>query len=135
MTAKIFTDGSSFGNPGPAGAGVVIASDQVVEISEPVGITTNNEAEYKALILALQRARQMNIQEVEVFTDAELLVNQINGIYKVKNSKLFPLYKTVVALLGKFKSFQIHHIPREKNSKADYLAKQAAGRSAILFRK
>jgi len=135
MTTKIFTDGSSFGNPGPAGAGVVIVSDQIVEVSEPLGITTNNEAEYRALILALQKAHQMNIHEIEVFTDSELIVHQISGIYKVKNSKLFPLYKTAADLLGKFKSFQIYHINREKNSRADYLAKQAAGRSAIFFRK
>ncbi|HHN65147.1 MAG TPA: ribonuclease HI family protein [Nitrospirae bacterium] len=124
--ALIYTDGASSGNPGPAGIGVVIEIDgQKKTLSEYIGETTNNVAEYTALVRALQLAHQRRVGSVEVFTDSELLVKQLNGQYRVRNEGLLPLYRKVTSLLKSFKSSKITHIPREQNREADRLSKDA----------
>jgi ribonuclease HI len=125
--AVIFSDGASSGNPGPSGIGVVIKmGDREHEISEHIGLATNNVAEYKALIAALKKAISMNVEDVIVNLDSELIVRQINGNYRVKNKGLLPLFAEVIHLLKQFKCYNIYHIPREENKEADLLAKKAS---------
>lgn len=127
MKAQLYCDGASRGNPGDAGIGCLIVLDNKrIEISEYIGKTTNNVAEYTALIKGLQEALKHEVEEIEIFSDSELLVYQINGVYKVRNKKLIPLYEKVKELLNKFKKYQIAHIYREENSVADRLAKEAS---------
>lgn len=125
-TVKIFSDGASSGNPGPAAIGVVITDGKrEIEISRPIGRATNNIAEYKALIAGLEIARDLNADAVEIYADSELLVKQVKGLYKVKDIKLLGLWRMVNKLLSFFKTYSITHIPREQNKKADRLARQA----------
>ncbi len=119
-------DGASSGNPGAAGIGVVIQTDSsTFEISEYIGIATNNIAEYSALIKGLSKAKELGIDELEIFLDSELIVKQINGSYKVKNEKLKSFHEKAVKLLGSFQNYSIKHVPREQNKEADKLAKEA----------
>jgi ribonuclease HI len=126
-TAKLYSDGASSGNPGKAGAGFVIFSDgrKIFENKIYLGIKTNNEAEYIAAIKCLESARKMDFQKITLFSDSQLLVNQITGRYKVKNRRLKILHEKVILLLGQFNQWDIVHIYREKNKIADRLAKQA----------
>jgi ribonuclease HI len=126
--ALIFTDGGAEPNPGPGGIGVVIRDRQgetVTTISRSVGRVTNNQAEYMAVITALEKALSLGFDEVEMRADSELIVRQINGRYKVRNSNLKPLYQKVVQLKGQLNSFTITHIPRNLNKEADRLAGEA----------
>ncbi len=126
MKGMLFTDGASSGNPGEAGIGVILTTkDRRVEISEYIGNTTNNVAEYMALIRGLEKAKKLGIEKVDIFLDSELLVKQINGEYNVKNESLRSLYGKAISLLKSFCSYSIKHIPREKNAEADKLAKSA----------
>jgi ribonuclease HI len=125
---EIFTDGSSLGNPGNAGAGIVIYKNKKVIAEESIylGSLTNNFAEYAALILALQRALQFAERPVYVYMDSELVAKQVQGAYKVKDKILYPLNiiaKNLVAIIDDCKIF---HKPREENKRADSLAKKAA---------
>jgi ribonuclease HI len=124
MTIQIFTDGAARGNPGPAGIGIVIRNEKEVllEVSDYIGKTTNNVAEYMALIRGLEEAIDLGEKNVEVFCDSELMVKQINGEYRVKNEGLIPLYNQVKSLIKQFKHFSINHTPREENKLADKLA-------------
>lgn len=127
-TIVIKTDGAARGNPGPAGIGAVIydASGQVLEeAAEYIGEATNNVAEYGALILGLQVASKFTAGEVKVYLDSELLVNQLNGVYKVKNAALKALYAQAQGLLCQYKQAYVGHVPREKNREADRLANEA----------
>lgn len=125
-TLKVFTDGASRGNPGPAGIGVVIIDgNKKIEISQLIGITTNNVAEYKAVIAALKKAIELQGDSVELYSDSELLVRQLNGIYKVRDKALLRLWQEIKALLKKFKTCTITHIPRQENYLADKLAREA----------
>jgi len=127
--AIIFSDGASSGNPGPAGIGVVvIIGDKKIVLSEPIGNATNNVAEYRALIRGLETALKQRADAVNIRLDSELIVRQLNGLYRVKNEGLIPLYRKVCALLKKFGSYNITHIPRTENSEADSLAKKAVQR-------
>ena len=94
-------------------------------ISKRIGITTNNVAEYKALIAALQQAKKIGGTEVEIRADSELMIRQLNGRYKIKSEGLKPLYLEVVKLLGQFETVSLKHIPRELNTEADKLANNA----------
>jgi len=125
--AIIYTDGGSRGNPGPAGIGAVITKDgqSVASISEFLGVTTNNVAEYTALIKALEKSLECGIEKVEVRTDSELMVRQMKGEYRVKNEGLKPLFLKAQALKNRFASFAIVHVRREYNKEADRLANQA----------
>ncbi|MBU1179934.1 ribonuclease HI family protein [Patescibacteria group bacterium] len=117
----IFTDGGARGNPGPAGIGVVIKENgkTVKEYGEYIGKATNNQAEYRALISALETAKEMGAEEVNIFMDSELIVKQVKGEYKVKHPGLAPLFLKLYNLRIGFKRFSITHIRREKNKEAD----------------
>jgi ribonuclease HI len=125
---KAYIDGASRGNPGKAGAGVVIYDEKgevLEEESVYLGETTNNVAEYRALLLAIQMAERRGAQELQVYSDSELVVRQVTGRYRVKSSALLDLYKEVKKRSLKLKRFDIRHIPREENRIADSLANQA----------
>jgi ribonuclease HI len=124
----LYVDGSCKGNPGEGGAGVVIKDEQertVSHIKRYLGSVTNNIAEYQALILGLQEAKQLGSQEVMIYLDSELVVNQINGVYRVRDSTLKILEGEVRGLLKHFTRWVIRHIPREENREADRLAREA----------
>ena len=126
-TPVLRTDGGSRGNPGPAGAGFVIERDGVIvcEAGYFLGDATNNVAEYSALIWGLQNVLALGSDTVAVRADSELLVRQINGRYRVKNEGLKPLFLEALALLKRFRAFEVAHVRREENSEADRLANQA----------
>jgi ribonuclease HI len=124
----IYTDGAARGNPGPAAIGVVLKDDKgnvVGTISRRLSPTTNNQAEYQAIIAGLEKAIGLGVKSVLVKSDSELVVNQINGRFKIKNTALRPLYQKVVQLTGSLKNFSITYIPREQNRQADALANKA----------
>lgn len=124
---ELFTDGASQGNPGEAGIGVVVChnGEVIKNISQSIGVATNNVAEYYALIYGLQEALIMRAGEVIVNTDSELLARQLNRTYKVKNAILKPLFSQIQHLLSGFAAAKINHIPRQLNRGADKLASQA----------
>lgn len=130
--ANLYTDGGSRGNPGPSGVGIVLTTTNnktIAEVSVFLGTTTNNAAEYMALIYGLQLAQQHGISRIHIFTDSMLIVKHITGEYKVRNSRLEPLYNRVQKLLNLFgDSYTINHIERAKNSRADKLANIAIDR-------
>jgi ribonuclease HI len=132
---NIFIDGASRGNPGKSGIGIVIKDQNnqtLKEIKKYFPKLTNNQAEYKSLILSLDYLTSNNINKaVRFFTDSQLLANQINGIWKVKHPDIALLFKEAKALLGKLDSFEISYIPREKNKEADRLANQAIDEYSI----
>lgn len=121
---EIYIDGACSGNPGLAGIGVLIKKDQKVikEISKPIGEATNNIAEYSALIYALQEAAVLQAKDIRIYTDSELVFNQVNGQYKVKNQNLKFLFDQVQLLIKGFERVEIKHVLREKNKDADQLA-------------
>lgn len=124
----IYIDGASRGNPGPAGIGIAIrgAQDELLaEESVFIGVTTNNVAEYSALLLGLKKGREMGATRIRILTDSELLFRQMKGLYRVRNSKLIPLFLEAIHLVQEFADFEIQHIPREKNKEADLLANRA----------
>ena len=123
-----YIDGSSLGNPGDAGVGVVIAQGDhtLKNISAYIGCQTNNVAEYTALIYALEEALVMKARQIRVFTDSELLHRQMTGRYKIKNEALKVLFGQAARLKDGFKTCVFEHIPREKNKGADKLARLAA---------
>jgi ribonuclease HI len=123
----IYIDGASKGNPGPSGIGVVICQDSqtIKNISSFIGDTTNNVAEYTALIYALQEALILKAEAIKINTDSQLLYRQLNRIYKVKNSNILVLFNQALHLLSGFKQVSINNIPRRNNKGADKLATQA----------
>jgi ribonuclease HI len=124
----IHTDGAARGNPGPAAIGVIIKDENsnfLARISRCIGVTTNNQAEYQAIIAGLEKANSLSARHVILKSDSELVVNQINGQYKIKNTGLRALYNRVVQLIGSLESFSISYIPREQNAGADALANEA----------
>jgi len=128
MNFKIWTDGGSRGNPGPCGAGGLIKDSTgvvVAEVSEYLGIQTNNYAEYKALLLTLNRAVQLQIKNVIVYSDSKLVVEQMKGKWKVKNENIIPLHKEVSNIISYFDLIEFIHIPRRFNKEADALANKA----------
>jgi probable phosphoglycerate mutase len=129
----INVDGGARGNPGPAGYGAYVrdaAGNTVAELSEFIGIATNNVAEYRGLLAGLEYAREHQAHEVKVYSDSELIVKQMHGEYKVKSPDLKPLYEQVRRLASDLAKFSIHHVPRERNADADRLANQAMDRGA-----
>jgi probable phosphoglycerate mutase len=123
-----YIDGGSRGNPGVAGYGVSVQGENgesLASLSQPLGIRTNNFAEYSALTGALRYALENRYEGLRVYADSELMVRQINGVYKVKSPDLQPLFTEAKALISKLKSFSIHHVPREQNREADRLANLA----------
>lgn len=129
----IHTDGGARGNPGPAGIGAIARDEKgqiVFEISEYIGETTNNQAEYKALEAAVKKARELKAEELEFYLDSELVVKQLNREYKVKNKDLAPLFVSIYNNTLSFKKVTFRHIPRELNKDADRLANEAMDRHA-----
>jgi len=127
---KIYTDGGARGNPGPAACGAVIKNEKeeiILEASKFIGIATNNQAEYKALILALEEVQNIFTKEkpgekhIECHLDSELVVKQLNREYKIKNEGLKPLFARARDLISSFDSVKFTYIPREKNKLADKL--------------
>ncbi len=124
----IYTDGAARGNPGPAGIGVILEQNDgspVAEISDFFGITTNNHAEYLALLAGLKKAVELGAKTVMVKSDSELLVRQLQGIYRVRNERLRRLFDSCRSYIEKFSRFEIIHIPRSENKRADALANRA----------
>lgn len=119
---KLFGDGGSRGNPGPSASGFVVLDMEdnvLVDQGVYLGVTTNNQAEYTALRLGLEECLKMGVQEVEIYMDSLLVVNQINGIFKVKNRDLWPIHDAIKQLMKKFREVHISHVPREFNKLAD----------------
>jgi ribonuclease HI len=132
---SVYVDGASRGNPGRAGAGAVIkdADGKVIKrMKKGLGITTNNMAEYRALIMGLEEAKRLGLDRVKVFADSELVVKQIKGEYRVKNETLRPLYSEALDLADGFEGFNISYITRDKNAEADRLANMAIDRGEEL---
>jgi ribonuclease HI len=124
----INTDGASRNNPGPAAIGVVIRDERgktLIRISQSIGIATNNQAEYHAIIAALEKALELQASSVLLQADSELVVKQMNGGYRVKNADLKLLHAEAIALSRHFSTFNIKYIPREENVEADKLANRA----------
>jgi ribonuclease HI len=124
----IYTDGASSGNPGPAAIGAVIQDGRgrvISRLSRRIGRATNNQAEYQAIITALEEAVRLGAGEVDIKSDSELVVKQLKSRYRVKKATLRPLYLKVVQLIGLLEAFSITHIPREQNREADRLASRA----------
>lgn len=124
----IFTDGTSLHNPGPSAIGAIIKDPPgqiIARISRGIGHATNNQAEYQAVIAALEEAIRLGARQVRLNSDSELIVRQLQGKYRVKNTALKPLYQRVKQLLSRLESFTINHIPREQNKEADSLANAA----------
>ncbi len=124
----IFCDGGSRGNPGPAGLGAVIYDDKkniLAELYEYLGETTNNQAEYRAVLAAIKKAKELNGQELDFYLDSELIVKQMSGEYRVKNKDLLPIFMEIRKYSLEFKSVHFSHVPREQNTEADALANRA----------
>lgn len=127
-SCKIFVDGASRGNPGKASIGVsIVGTDgqEVGKISQKIGTTTNNVAEYSALIAGLRYAVDHRFSAVSVYSDSQLMVRQILGQYKVKDANLKKLWDEAKGMIQGLPSFSIHHVPREQNRRADELANLA----------
>jgi ribonuclease HI len=124
----VHVDGGARGNPGPAAAAAVLSTaggDVVDEAHEYLGAATNNVAEYRGLLLGLQRARDLGADEVEVVNDSELVAKQVNGEYKVKHPDMKPLHAAAREALGQFGRWSIRSVPRAENAAADALVNQA----------
>ena len=122
----IYSDGASRGNPGPAAIGVVVLDETgrvVTKLSKAIGRTTNNRAEFLALIAGLKEALRLGAECVDLKLDSQLIVRQLKGEYRSKELK--PLHKQTLQLLRRFKSYSIEHIPREQNKAADALSRRA----------
>lgn len=125
VTANI--DGGARGNPGPAAYGVVVRDSKgniVTELGEYLGLQTNNFAEYSGLLAVLEYAQKENVSALKVFSDSELLVKQMKGLYKVKSPGLVPLFERARSLSRRLQYFSIEHVRRERNREADRMVNQ-----------
>ena len=132
----IYTDGGSRGNPGPAAVGAVFIDESgrvLKEYSHYIGKTTNNQAEYEAVIFALQKAKQLKIKNIELRVDSELIGRQLNGEYKIKDPDLQPLFLKAWNLRLDYDKVDIKIIPREQNRKADKLVNRELDGKNKLF--
>ena len=134
----IYCDGGSRGNPGPAALGVYIPQIKK-EYSQYLGKTTNNDAEYQAIIFALKKIKQLigkvktKKTEIEIKTDSELIVSQLNGEYKIKEKSLVPFFMEIWNLKQDFKKVFFKHISREQNTRADFLVNKELDSQNSLF--
>lgn len=130
----LYTDGASRGNPGPAGAGVIIldGKKKIKEISKYLGEATNNIAEYSAVIFALEEALALKADEVVIKLDSELVARQLNGEYKVKDGEIRKLFEKVLGMLRIFRRFEVRRIERARNKEADKLANKAINLSSLF---
>ncbi len=120
----IYIDGASSGNPGPAGIGILVCRDgeKIHSISRSIGKTTNNVAEYKALITGLKYGVKNGIKNTKVYSDSELIVKQIQGKYSVRDIRLKKLYREAMSLIKKISTIEVIHIPSKENREANRLA-------------
>lgn len=133
MHVRIYTDGGARGNPGPAASGAVIKTlnaageegSTVASLKEFLGKTTNNQAEYYAIILGLTKAKELGAKRVELVMDSELAVKQLNGHYRVKHPEIAKKFLQVKNLMQSFREVRVRHIRREGNREADALVNQA----------
>jgi ribonuclease HI len=126
--AILWTDGAARGNPGRAGSGAILkttSGEVLAADGQYLGETTNNVAEYKALLLGLRRALQHGIRRLEVRADSELMIKQLRGEYQVRAEGLKPLFAEAKAMIGRFEAAKLVHVRREQNVEADRLANQA----------
>jgi ribonuclease HI len=133
LTLHCYVDGGSRGNPGPAGYGVLVTREDgavVDRLHAALGVQTNNYAEYRGLIAALEYARAQGAEEVHIFSDSLLMVRQMQGRYAVKSPNLAPLERQARALAQAFRRFRIEHVRREHNREADALANRAMDSAA-----
>lgn len=125
--AKMYADGGSRGNPGPSAGGFAILdmeNNVVITSGKYLGITTNNQAEYHSLKGGVEQAVKLNIRELHVYMDSLLVVNQMKGVYKIKNRDLWPIHQAIKELLPKFEKVTFQHIPREMNKLADSIVNE-----------
>ncbi len=128
MRAKLWTDGGARGNPGPAAYGYVLEADDGTVLAahgEAIGVATNNVAEYRALVAGLEKAAELEVDELEVVSDSELLVNQMRGDYKVKNEALRELFLQASGVARQLGSVRYTAVRREHNELADQLVNEA----------
>jgi ribonuclease HI len=128
MKVVVHVDGGARGNPGPAAAGAVVSTPEgevLDEASALLGDATNNVAEYRGLLLGLERARALGAIEVEVVNDSELIARQVSGDYKVKHEGLEPLHAEALRALGEFERWSVRSVPRDENARADALVNEA----------
>jgi ribonuclease HI len=128
MKVIVHVDGGARGNPGPAAAASVISGptgEVLDEQAQLIGSATNNVAEYRALLLGLQRALELGANEVEVVGDSELIAKQVQGLYKVKHEGMRQLHRQAMGALGSFERWSIRTVPREQNAHADALVNAA----------
>ena len=133
MKAKLFTDGGSRGNPGPAAYAFVLEAEDGTVLDargETIGVATNNVAEYSALVAGLERAAEVGVSELEVVSDSELLVKQMRGEYKVKNRALQDLFLDASRLARQIHRVKYTAVRREHNELADSLVNEALDRAA-----
>ena len=131
MTASLYCDGASRGNPGPSGAGIILLDhndEPILQLSRFLDNATNNEAEYRALIRGLKAAKELGLRRLRIFSDSELVVKQLHGEYKVRNPRLRSLYDKAMSTLKQFDDYDIFHVGRDLNQQADRLANDAIDR-------
>jgi ribonuclease HI len=125
---SLWTDGGARGNPGPAAAGIVIKAGTETRVAEGIFLgefVTNNQAEYRALLLGLQKARGLGVTAIDVHMDSQLVVEQVNGRYKIKDAGLRLHYEEIKRELEQFDRWQVRYVPRAENAEADRLVNQA----------
>jgi ribonuclease HI len=128
MKLIVHVDGGARGNPGPAAAACVLSTPEgevVGEHAQLLGEVTNNVAEYRALLLGLERAGELGASEVEIVGDSELIAKQVQGLYKVKHEAMKPLHQQALAALARFERWSIRTVPRAQNERADALVNAA----------
>jgi ribonuclease HI len=124
----LYVDGGARGNPGPSGIGIVIEDPQGNELARAndyIGVATNNAAEYRALLLGLEKAHALGAREVAIVNDSQLIARQVSGEYRVKSADLQPLHQQAIAALRGFDRWSIRSVPREENELADTLVNEA----------
>jgi ribonuclease HI len=127
----IYCDGGARGNPGPAAIGAVVLDPstdpptRLATVSERIGVATNNVAEYRALVAALEAAREFPARRVRIRADSQLIVRQLEGRYRVKQAHLRPYYERARELLSEYEDVELTHVPREQNTEADALVNAA----------
>ena len=128
MKVVLHVDGGARGNPGPAAIGVVISDPDgtvIDELAERIGPTTNNVAEYRAVLRGLERARELGATELQIIGDSELIARQLSGVYRVKHPAMKPLYEQARVALARFEQWRIETVPRAENARADALVNAA----------
>jgi ribonuclease HI len=135
--STLWTDGASRGNPGPAGVGILLKApngEVLCAEGQFLGHSTNNVAEYKALLLGLERALERGVKRLEVRADSELLIKQLKGLYRVRNAGLLPLFEAARQLIARFEEVRLKHVRREHNTEADRLANEGIDKVGRVIR-